>query len=1819
MGTETMSQAAPEPESGSSAVSSDYVQGGKAARRDEPQSKPSPESQAHVEEPSKSQSGPVEHNPCGDGGDFALPGAAALLEDGFRFFLFTSPSQLVPLEAPTPCCCDSEDGEPSAMEEADSRPFPYFRHYGDCSPFPVSEALFKRLTYDVAVVKETCSPAASQATAKDKQGDGVASWPASFPAFLPPGRPIDANATFVAYGLGASVRLMPIVGSPEDGPEKSFKASLLDQLSGSSSVAPVPKPTAVSVSLSQDRKPHFLLVSDSNNLVSVFKVSIPGPSSASTSAAGPASKGSGGGASPFLLLQLPKSSCTGDRAFPEACADSSSSGCSVYVTWVPRVLPEAGTAAARQASRVEGVAGPTLLGGGVFFVTVQSHQVVVWSLPVLRSYCVSQSITPEKQPLAVDDSVLSHCACVVPLREAWAAARALEKQKPEAAAGTPTTAAVSPAYGQSSSSSSSLPTFASSSSSHPALFSASAFLGVRGGPGFSLSHMRTALGGGRGSAGGDFTVQAVTFCPFSGCLIVGFGGNCVAAWRISSTQNLSPRCELLGAQLLPTAPVPPGMCELDPSVRSPSASPSASPGPREAPTFDDTIHTDHSGPLSNPFDQFFLKATTEAPEKTGSRGLERPASPSRGGKLQSPGGNVLHPATHDTNGMLTRQANSSASGMIAQSLTSISSLHVLRASRGSEEASEEDVMERDRGDAGTRGKQRVFLLVGSARNCCLRVFPLLLPTEPFGQAPTSFGRQPLVGPCVQTLLLDVGCAASGTRQRKFDRGVALPWAFVRVDPAQRMVMWSVSGCERTRVHRETCRLRKGDRGEEPCSVVPQRRRQASSGLQELGDGETGSGDSSSVLLMEVNQQLSANDIPGEGSAGTSELRSADAFSGPVRQAARLPLPSLLALPPKRAIRSVSSIFALYRPKKREVSEDYTVISSGDGKGPARVGGASDFEFETLEPGELAVYSFCVKKAADLALHELVQGESHKTLQDLYRQPNIQWVSRIESAGLPAPSGETEPPAQINGDTKGEARDASTGGKRKCTEDADELKTRDRSPDLEQRICENVSAPSERLKEEAPVCAAPPQSASPIPASQAIPCNDKTPRNILMMLLGRGRVGSAGSQTVSPTGDAPSETSTAPAEVPTRDPIVSSLSGQPPAQLKAHPGELCSERGRNQVVVSVDSSVSEGSGGVEVEESLIFNGDSCSGRRREERTEAGTGSVTTDGTATQAGSQRVAPPRNKILSSEGGQLAVPNVNAIDAEVQLAEAETLGARGAAGQTPRTKKGFDAALASALQVMGDSLSNKIQALAPGLATQISAALVACPELRGTTAASKHDHEMQKQALSAVLTPVVVAELTRQFSQHVVPGMREAVGAGLTDVRAVVAAEMAEFRRQAALESSAVDQSIQQLQSQLQQGLQRVQSQLPQQATSQRQNGVHSVDMLKQAVAGIDEAVKSQSELVVKVGLASAERSRSMHERPEKKLVPTETFSRSTAMQSLRFPYGFLLSCAQQLDLITKSLSAVQRQQAQQQQSLNQLLGQQSQQQQNYQKVSSTQTQQLQLLTSQSTQQQQTVQQVLSVYSQCGQDIQQIVKRQTKQEQSLQTHGQTLEQLVQLHKQLQADLQRVERTLASAQAAASHTRPQLPGQMPGAQGDNSPLSETEQLRRSLLEQLNQHKYEDAFSQAIAADIEQNTGGGWVLMLCNSLHPGKFFERDPLPLGQAALVGAVKILSEGLQEDLVQRRKPAVQQRVAWISEALFQIAGPLPQMCRSDFLDLVEEIRANLTWAHQQLQKPDLAEMFPRSVNDGVTLCIKQLKRWVSSLFPRERSAEYRFSPPA
>lgn len=87
---------------------------------------------------------------------------------------------------------------------------------------------------------------------------------------------------------------------------------------------------------------------------------------------------------------------------------------------------------------------------------------------------------------------------------------------------------------------------------------------------------------------------------------------------------------------------------------------------------------------------------------------------------------------------------------------------------------------------------------------------------------------------------------------------------------------------------------------------------------------------------------------------------------------------------------------------------------------------------------------------------------------------------------------------------------------------------------------------------------------------------------------------------------------------------------------------------------------------------------------------------------------------------------------------------------------------------------------------------------------------------------------------------------------------------------------------------------------------------------------------------------------------------------------------------------------------------------------------------------------------------------------------------------------------------------------------------------------------------------------GGCTAVRCHAWTPAGSFS-----CSSRAMCVVAAVLSEGLQEDLMQRRKATVQQRVAWISEALFQIAGPLPQMCRSDFLDV--SVRMSYSFARR------------------------------------------------
>ncbi|KFH05038.1 hypothetical protein TGVAND_464979 [Toxoplasma gondii VAND] len=192
-----------------------------------------------------------------------------------------------------------------------------------------------------------------------------------------------------------------------------------------------------------------------------------------------------------------------------------------------------------------------------------------------------------------------------------------------------------------------------------------------------------------------------------------------------------------------------------------------------------------------------------------------------------------------------------------------------------------------------------------------------------------------------------------------------------------------------------------------------------------------------------------------------------------------------------------------------------------------------------------------------------------------------------------------------------------------------------------------------------------------------------------------------------------------------------------------------------------------------------------------------------------------------------------------------------------------------------------------------------------------------------------------------------------------------------------------------------------------------------------------------------------------------------------------------------------------------------------------------------------------------------------------------------------------------AAAGAGPSGSRSETGGDVGGAgeRGESGRTrreeSEEEKLKKRLLHCLQTQNFEEAFSLSIAADLQQSTGGCWLLSICSYFSPSQFFERDPLPIGQPALLGTVKILSEGLKADLRERKRAAVEQRVAWISEALFQVDGPMPQIGRSDFLDLVDEFRTNLTWAQQHVQKEGDRDRFTQPIEEGLALSLKQLKR--------------------
>ncbi|CBZ55666.1 conserved hypothetical protein [Neospora caninum Liverpool] len=1855
-----------------------------------------------------------------------LPAAAAVLNGQYPFLLFASAEHLIPLEAAVASsslpsvssdssCASSPSVSVAARErrENEENPLLSLLSFDETSAFPRSGAALDVSTYDVALLRDAVTPATDGRRGRER-GDSLLAWPPQFPAFLPPGRAIDTNQIFVAYGVKGGVRVMPIVGSAEGGVEETYKAPLYVPPSANANAS---KPSAVSVALYQGTKPQFLLVADSNNLVSIFKLAPPVSSQKA---------GCSGGASAFLLLQLPN---------PQPLAPLSPRhhplSSSTFVAWIP---PHAGGPQdGAQAGREQSYGLSLSHAGDVYFVTVQRHQVVLWSLPVLRSYCISKNINFAEQPLQVDDAVVSCCACVLPLRDALASAASLEKLSRETSRSR-LGAGLAPFLNLAStppeSSLFSLPPSTSSFS-----FASSPFAlrqPARQQSGLFASDEKHFAGA------ETLSVNAVSFCPASRSILVAFNERCVAAWHIEPSHNKVPRVSLIGAQFVPPTPIPPAMNEVAASILGrplpdvPEEDCSVSLSSSATDPAPSLFTAAGEKKAFNPFDEFLVQAASSASSAEGRSVVEE--------KKEAKGG---------------EQEGDSHARELLSALTCITSINVLYATvyrseeeskRGQETlatgATAETALSAESSDAGRRV---AFLLVGTANNSCLRVFPLFLSREDLSSNPFFPSARPLpllFGSAVQTLVLDAAAPLRGVRTprsrtaatvsagespeqthaekaesalpTKADDGFVpppakcaseLPWAFVRVDAARHAVLWSLAGCGAP----ESMTVDDPETGDSPANLQKARERQSGRsrrgastdrGVSPDGDGDApakqdrdaGISKDSFIFVLEVNQRMvhcgeekqqSETENASESEAGEREAKTARLL----RRASHLPLPSLLVLPSQFPVKNVSSVFSLSGAGALATQRP-SLAGGPDAPSPSL--SFAEFEAEAIGAGEVAIYSFFVKQA-DKARREageagregrydLVQGHSHRTLQQLFRQPSIQWMPLDAFSSGDGAAAEPSEREGVRHSDVNKTEEADSAGAEEETRSAT-------APCGEQSSAEDGAggAGSREEKETKADDRARPVSSPPFPAAGvsglgAAPLSkEAASREILMRLLGKTSLPNLPASSVS-SSLAPPPLSLAASAAPVAANATGRREGDPTEETHAEGNEQ-SRGGQDHAgmplgTVSATSreddsdprladageEAKETERGTEKEMEMEKEREGSKGQdggrkgpkgsdlpglgegagRKKKRTggshaspvlsaaqppreteekgdafeqgrgrgnagpksaaaskakgeergdrSAAVGSLQSDlGEKCASSRERIETPGSEnvrdttqpsVASEASIRELITLLKASRETSQLRCADTASStHGSARNPEHTGKddgeAFERAIDGSLRRCFDAVHERLlTSLAPELAAQVAASLLAsgatpaastpsphlqkASEERGKQKASEErgkqkeseERGKQKEMLKAVLAPVVAAELGTLFSEHVVPGLKEAVRAGLADVKAVVATKLAEVRRQSAAEIAALDRNVQQVQASLQQNFQRVQKQLESQAPLQRQNSVsaQSVDSMRQNLAALEAGLKVHSEAVMKA-----------------------------------------------VEGVSQTLAAMQRQQGQYQTQVAQQF----------------QQQQRELQA-----QKQKVDQVVQSFRQLRQDFRADL---TKTEQTLKERSETLAASA-AAAAVSAALGSSPHTPGAATALASTTavgasagagpggsRSEAGGGDAGGAGEKGETgrlprreeSEEEKLKKRLVHCLQTQNFEEAFSLSIAADLQQSTGGSWLLSICSYFSPAQFFEREPLPVGQPALLGTVKILSEGLKADLRERKLAAVEQRVAWISEALFQIDGPMPQIGRSDFLDLVDEFRTNLTWAQQHVKKEGERDCFPQPIEEGLALSLKQLKR--------------------
>ncbi|KAL8437381.1 hypothetical protein ACSSS7_000976 [Eimeria intestinalis] len=194
-------------------------------------------------------------------------------------------------------------------------------------------------------------------------------------------------------------------------------------------------------------------------------------------------------------------------------------------------------------------------------------------------------------------------------------------------------------------------------------------------------------------------------------------------------------------------------------------------------------------------------------------------------------------------------------------------------------------------------------------------------------------------------------------------------------------------------------------------------------------------------------------------------------------------------------------------------------------------------------------------------------------------------------------------------------------------------------------------------------------------------------------------------------------------------------------------------------------------------------------------------------------------------------------------------------------------------------------------------------------------------------------------------------------------------------------------------------------------------------------------------------------------------------------------------------------------------------------------------------------------------------VAQQQHQQQVQHQQHAVVLDQLTQLSAQVGG-------LSASSRAAAevgplAMTSGEAP--LPKAALSSRPKARTEvvsplenerdytgQFTRKLNGALEEKRYDDAFGLAVSADLQKGNKGQWLCFLCGNINPTQFFDMDPPPLGQAALLGIVKVLSDSLAAEAMSAELGAMETKALWVCEALMQLNAPSKNIATPDLLEL-------------------------------------------------------------